>query len=391
MKLNSKFKLFMQTDLSSSDFKVLTLLYQPLIGMEANSLYSTFYQLAKRTDEMTHRMLLDILNIKQKDFIQYREKLEAFSLLETYQKNDLEYLYILKPPFSAKQFLVDTFLGTYLESEIGEKNLKNLIEIFKIEKPKTQYLENITKSFDDLYEFDSHKLLNIGYDLEGRNGNTLKLIRNGIDYEKFVESLPRGFVSPILYNENFKEKIIQLAYVYQFNINDLVQIYSNAHNGRKNITIEQINLQAKIYYEKQNQVVMVKDKEVSDDELLSSLPFKTIVEKFGSSDPFHQSMALATINDFISQNEIDLGVLNVLIIFILKNKNGILPHVNYLNKVWESWAKNGVQTPSDAIKYRDEIERKYTNNKTKTAKKVVKPDWIEEYLQEISEMEAENK
>ena len=119
MKVNSKFNLFMQTDLSASDFKVLALLYQPLLGLNAYSIYNIFYQFNKLNQLTPHHFLLDLLNIKQDEFINAREKLEALGLLETYLKNEDEYLYILKAPFTAKQFLLDTFLGTYLESEIG--------------------------------------------------------------------------------------------------------------------------------------------------------------------------------------------------------------------------------------------------------------------------------
>ncbi|MDY0278163.1 MAG: DnaD domain protein [Acholeplasma sp.] len=388
MKVNSKFKVFMQTDLSASDFKVLTMLYQPLIGAEAYAIYSTFYHLAKKSDTMSHQMFIDLLNIKLQDFSKYREKIEAFGLLETYANNEDEYTYVLKPPFSAKQFFVDTFLGTYLESEIGPKNLERLIKMFVIEKPNTKDLVNITKSFDDLYEFKTTKLLNVDYDLEGRNGNSNKLIRNSINYDEFVKLLPRALVSTNLLNNKFKQKIMQLAYVYQFSIHDLVAIYEQAHKGKKNITIEQINLQARAYYEKNNNELVALEKNVSEDALLSELPCKVIIEKYASQDPEIQARALATVNDFIGQNDIDHGVLNVLLMFILKNKDGLLPHVNYLNKVWESWRKNGVQTASDAILYKENVEKYWKTKNEKNTKKINKPNWLDEYLDEISEMEG---
>lgn len=392
MKLEDKLSIFMQTDLSTSDFKVLTFLYQPLVGIEAYAIYSVFYQLAKSEEELTHRMLLDILNIKKNDFNKYREKLEALGLLESYEKNNNEYIYILKPPFTAKQFLTDTFLGTYLESEIGEKNLKYIMEIFKVEKPVTSEFKNITKSFDDLYHFDSNKLLKVDYDLEGRNGNNSKLIKHEIDYEKFVESIPRALISPSLLNDNFKQKIVQLAFVYQFSIEDLVEIYANAHKGRKNITIAQMNLQAKLHYEKKDKNLTIMENEPNAEDALSNVSYLAIVEKFSNDDPVVKSSALSTINDFISQNEIDPGVLNVILIFLLKNKEGYLPNVNYINKVWESWAKNGVQSATDALKYKESIERSwakksgsYQGNKQE---KVNKPSWLDEYIEDIKNMEG---
>lgn len=393
MKINSKFKLFMQTDLSSSDFKVLTFLYQPLIGIEAYALYTTLYQLGRINNLISHHLVCDLLNVKQSVFIKNREKLEALGLLDSYQVNEEEYLYILKAPFSAKQFFLDTFLGTYLESEVGINNFEYLVNVFKIDKPITNHLTNITKDFEDLYQFDSTNLLNLSDDFEGRNGNSSKLIRKGINYEAFVEKLPRALKSANLLNENFKQKVIQLAFVYQYDIDQMVEIFINASKTRKHVTITQVNFEAKQYYERLNKDLIVNKVELDEFSAISSVSINSIVDKYVIDDPYQKGLALDTINTFISSNDIEVGVLNVMLMFILKNKNGILPTVGYLDKVWQSWSRNGVQTVEDAINYRNTLEltkSNYINSKTNNnkTKEVNKPDWLDEYLKEISEMEG---
>src|SRR5690554_6336508 len=161
MKVNSKFLLHINTTLSSADYKVLTLLYQPLIGINSYAIYSTFYHLVKIKDKFNHQFLFDLLNITQEEFLSSLAKLEALGLVETYEKNESEYVYVIKPPYSAKKFLSETFLGTYLESEIGTKNLNELIAMFKLEKPKLNDYKNITKTFDDVYKVSTRKLLTI--------------------------------------------------------------------------------------------------------------------------------------------------------------------------------------------------------------------------------------
>lgn len=388
MKVNSKFKLNINTDLSPKDFKVLTFLYQPLIGMKSLSLYHTFYQLSKFNNISDHQMLFDLLNITQKEFIINREKLEALGLLETYEKDKELFVYVIKPPYSARKFLVDTFLGTYLESEIGTKNLNALVEMFSVNNENIETYNNITKSFDDLYQIRSKKLLTIDKELEGRNGANNNLIRNSIDYNLFVEKLPRSLKSPILFNDNFKQKIMQLAFVYQFEIEDLINIFIEANKGRENIKVEEINLKAKMYFEKNNKSLLVEEKKENDVSKMNDLSFKTIVNKFVVNDKMEKADALNTINEFLTQNDIENGVLNVLLIFVLKNKEGILPHVNYLNKVWDAWYKDGVRTTKDAIRHREYIESSF-NNKFKTNKETVKkPDWLDEYINELEEMEG---
>ena len=386
MNVNSKFKLHINTALSSADYKVLALLYQPLVGIKAYAIYSTFYHLVKSNEITSHQVLFDLLNITQEEFLNALNKLEALGLIETYANGKTDYIYILKPPYSAKKFLTDTFLGAYLESEIGKKNLAEIINVFKVDKPDLSKYKNITKSFDDIYQVHTKKLLNIDHDLEGRNGNGHNLVRDSIDYNEFVEMLPRAIKSPSLFNDNFKQKLMQLAFVYQFDVKDMVEIYKNASKGRKDVTIEHINMQARLHYEKSNETISIKKKANDDTEIIANLSFRTVVDKFVVSDPTLRSDALNTINLFMAQNDIDLGALNVLLIFILKNKEGILPHVNYLNKVWLSWSKAGVRTAEDAINYQEHLEK--TWSKTKPKQQVNKPDWLDEYIDGLDDWEG---
>lgn len=388
MKMGSNFKLIIKTELSSADFKVLVFLYQPLIGIDTYSLYTTFYHLSKQEVYLSHKELFDILNLKQTDFIKMTEKLEAIGLLETYEKDGLEYVYILKPPYSAKKFLVDTFLGAYLESEIGKTNLNKLAGLFKVSDGINNEFNNITKSFDDLYNFKTNQTINVDFDLESRNGNNTKLIKNGINYYEFVERLPRSLKSPKLFNDNFKQQLIQIAYVYQFSIDDLINVYEKAHLGKNNIEINEINFQAKAYFESENKQIAVEKKEVTDEEALNSVPYIRIIEKYGINEVYHTSNALDTVNEFINQNEIMQGTLNVLLIYILKLKEGILPNVNYLNRVWQSWSSKGVRTVSDAIKFREDVEKNYQTNYQTKSKTVNKPEWIDKYMKELEEMEG---
>jgi len=371
MKVGSKFKLNIKTELSSADFKVLAFLYQPLIGKSAHSVYCTFYHLSKSKLQLTHQTFFDMINTTELKFKIMREKLEAIGLLETYENDKSDTIYVLKPPYSAKKFLTETFLGAYLESEIGSKNLKSLAELFKVESDMDGNFVNVTKSFDDLYHFKSKELLSINFDLEERNGNNTKMIKNGINYYEFVEKLPRALKSPQLFNENFKQKLIQLAYVYQFSISDLIKVYEKASVGKSDPSFENISFQAKNYYESLNKEIMVSRNELSEEEVLNNVPFIQIIEKYSGEDVYLRASALDTVNDFINQNEIMQGTLNVLLIFILKNKNGVLPHVNYLNKVWRSWAKKGVKTASDAIKLQRKLKLTINRNINKKLLKMI--------------------
>ena len=81
-----------KTILGDFDRKLLILLYQPIIGSIAISLYFTLWsyldQAETSSTEWTHHQLMTSMRMKLKEIIQAREKLEAIGLMKTYQKKD---------------------------------------------------------------------------------------------------------------------------------------------------------------------------------------------------------------------------------------------------------------------------------------------------------------
>ena len=75
---------------------------------------------------------------------------------------------------------------------------------------------------------------------------------------------------------------------------------------------------------------------------------------------------------------------------ILKYKEGILPHVSYLEKVLETWFKQGIATTEDAFELvlRGDFEKGTTTTKG-SKKKKQNPKWVDEYLQELKEWGGE--
>ncbi|HIT43434.1 TPA: DnaD domain protein, partial [Candidatus Avacholeplasma faecigallinarum] len=67
--------------------------------------------------------------------------------------------------------------------------------------------------------------------------------------------------------------------------------------------------------------------------------------------PNYPEKYLQTINDIYANIELPRGVLNCMIIKVLKEKGGDLPSLNYFKKMSETWIKDNVFTTVDAIKY----------------------------------------
>lgn len=384
MRNSSQFQLHKRSDLSALDYKVLALLYQPLLGLDAHSLYLTFYHLVNKTNKntYTHQELLDLINKKQNEFLKIRYKLEALNLLEVYQKEH-HYIYFLKSPLTAKQFLLDTVFGSYLQSEIGEKNLNFLANLFKIEIPNLDEYKNITKTFDSLYEFKSTSLLSLDYELEGRKQNGGSLLNYKFNYEKFVESVPERLKNTSLLTGRFKDMITKIAFVYQFDVSDMVQIYEDAYVIGQAINFSHLNLKAKQYYESKHQMLSIKEKDLPANTIMDQIAPQVIIQKYAKTD--QHGLALLTATQLIERNSVDIGIINVMLMHVLKFKDGILPNYNYLEKVLHTWLNKGVRTTEDALNLVTEVETKW-QAKTKPQKE--EPEWLQRYLDDLANMEG---
>ncbi|AUD64954.1 hypothetical protein BK011_04405 [Tenericutes bacterium MZ-XQ] len=384
MRNSSTFRIHKSFDLSSQDFKVLALLYQPLLGVEAHSLYITFYQLNHQQPEikLEHQQLFDLLDLRQTDFLKMRNKLEALNLLEVYQQTD-DYIYVVKTPLSAKQFLLDTVFGSYLQSEIGEKHVDWIASLFKIEVPSLDGYNNITKPFDSMYEFKSLNLLKLDYEFQGRKQNGGSHIGYHFDYNKFVEMLPERLKNSQLLNQRLQKQISKIAFVYQFNIEDMVEIYIEATKSKQTANFQALNHKAKLYYENKNQILSIKEKEIPKTDLIKTLPPQVIIQKYSKLD--FQGIALQTATSLIERNHVDPGIINVILMLVLKQKDGVLPGLKYMETVLHDWLNKGILTTEDALNYSTQLE--HTWGKKKKVQKVNEPDWMDDYVKELEKME----
>ena len=362
MKNSSTFNLSIHSDLANQDFKVLALLYQPLLGVAAHALFITFYQLNDKgkQKQYTHQQLFDLLNLKQTEFLKMRNKLEALNLLEVYHASD-SYIYVMKTPLSAKQFLLDTVFGSYLQSEIGEKNVDMIANLFKIETTKLDGYQNITKSFDSMYEFKSLNLLKWDHKFKGRKQNGGSHIGSHFDFNQFVEALPVRLKNSQLLNQRLQEQIAKIAFVYQFGIKDMVEVYIHASQSRQNVNFQALNHKAKLHYEGKNKSLAIKEKDIPKTDLIKTIPPQVIIQKYSKTDT--QGVALSTATLLIERNHVDPGIINVILMLVLKQKGGVLPGLKYMETVLHDWLNKGIQTTEDALNHSTKLENKWGNKK----------------------------
>ena len=81
-----------KTVINDTDRKIVSMLYQPIIGFTAASLYFTLLDDLDKSSLMseaqTHHHLMATMQLRLEDIMVAREKLEAVGLLKTYLKNN---------------------------------------------------------------------------------------------------------------------------------------------------------------------------------------------------------------------------------------------------------------------------------------------------------------
>jgi replication initiation and membrane attachment protein len=123
--------------LQEYDRKILTMLYQPLVGTTCFGLYMTLWSELEQDrlwgKESTHHHLMSMMQINLKAIYHERLKLEGIGLLKTYIKEEDDvrvFIYELIPPLTPHQFFNDGVLNVYLYNRLGKSIFQKVKNYF---------------------------------------------------------------------------------------------------------------------------------------------------------------------------------------------------------------------------------------------------------------------
>lgn len=358
----SKFNIYSSFTLSSDDVSVISLLYTPLMGSDALMLYLGFTSLLERnnlkSEEITHQDFFDIYSLTPASFTKARIKLEGIGLLITYQNPDGNYIYVVCPPLTAKNFIKDATLGLYLYAKTSKETFEFIANHFKIEVIDKAKAQNITKSFDEVYSsqvdaeytFDKFK-----YILGKKPNKNLTINNYNFDFDFFCKGINLDFLGEVGITKTFREQICNLAFGYGFNETDMIDLYTESINRQNLFDYRLLKKKANILFNYKKNLkapkLVSKDDDMVDNkeliEYLENTPAEVLLEHRLKTYP---DKYLDTVVDIYSNIDLPRGVLNAMILKVLGEKD-TLPTLNYFKKVAETWIKDNVFTTSDAIKY----------------------------------------
>ncbi len=402
-KLQDEFVIYSKSNLSMVDINVLNLLYLPVMGVNAISLYSVVNSLITDNNPFTTtiNVLKDLLNISLDDFIEAYDKLQAFALLDVYVRGS-SFILTLNHPMTPKGFLQDSLFGNFLYSEVGDTNFKLLQKRFEVDVPKLKSAINVTKSFSDVYKY---KPIARDFEIPGNFKDRLyksdvNLTNIAFDFELFRNGLSKSEQIPEVNYPVFEKYITKTAFVYNFSEEDMRKVFKDSIiNGEFNYNV--LSKKANSHYRGLTGIRTSTFVEVNKNQYQVSNDDKTTVEYFETASTYDvlktlsnnqepQDFDLATIEQFYQDNDVSRGVLNALIMLAFRQTGGTLPHTNYLSKILGEWKRNDVKSFTEAVQYikhrnnimRDKQTKRNTGNKGKD-KKVITNSYADDFLNEL--------
>jgi replication initiation and membrane attachment protein len=394
MELNGldKFKLITYQNLDLDERNVITLLYQPLLGCDAFTLYLTLWSLIERarlkSPEYLHLKVYDIMRISPKQFLRARQKLEAIGLLVAYKNEDI-FLYELKAPLSAEEFIKDGSLGAYLFSRLGKENFDDLVNLFRISKSEKEGFTNITTNFDEVFE-SLPRPIETNDDFISKSKAKFH-INHSFNFEIFIDGLSKNFVDRRKISKAIKEKIMNISYVYNLDEFTMQKVFMDSVDKNRNIDIEKLSYNARKWFEFERETIFeetkIKNKKeaVSYEELLNRCKTDTpsiILAILSNGKP--SVTELKVVEKLIDNYEFKIEVINFLLVYVI----GLLeefPSYNYFDKIAIEWQRKKVNNIDDAIKVIKNRQTRLENHKNKPKGKNLIPkdvesDWFDEYM-----------
>ena len=391
-----------KTILHDEDRKILTDLYLPIIGADAVMLYFCLWSSLDSSQivskDFSHQKLVSSLRMTINEIYDNRSKLEAIGLIKTLVKEGEvnNYIYELYSPASATEFLSHPILNIVLYSNIGKIEYDNLVKAYKLPRFNTSNYNDITKSFNDVFESIGMTSYDLSLD-DIRKYNKLKLnINSNFDFNFLINSMPRNIDVNRVFTKEIKELIINLSFIYDIDAIHMSNIIKGCLNERGTINKELLRKSSRNYYQFDNGGVLPTIIDNSQPEYLrrpvgytsnrakmiytfeTISPRELLIKKNNGSEPTRRDLKL--LEDLLVDYKLKPGVVNVLIDYILNVNDKKLTR-SYVETLAGEWQRLGIETVEDAMN-RAEKEHKKRNKKVVKNENInVKtPDWFDKNI-----------
>lgn len=395
------------------DRHLLTMLYQPIVGANAISLYfslCTYLDKAEIiSDVWTHHHLITNMRMSLDDITVAREKLEAVGLLKSYVKKAHmnQFVYELYSPLSALEFFNNPLLSTVLYNDVGETEYQKLVSYFSIPKVPLDGYEDITCRFQDVFEMeDITNFEQLLEDLKHTTKNKIEIMAS-IDLEHIFSMIPEEMLNLRTITKETKEFLYRISFVYGFTDEEMIELLKSSLTLKRTIDKEKFVENARNYYKfehlgnlpslalktqpeylrKKNKTTSLRDKKIYEFETMT--PHDYLYSRHTGTRLTSQEIAI--LDYLLMEMNLNPGVVNVILDYVLtESDNKLVP--TYVESVAGLFSRSQIKTVEDAmvLAEKEHNKRKQAVSKTRSKHQEKKPDWMDKKF-EIKEATEEEQ
>lgn len=361
--------------LTDQDRQLVTLLYKPIIGIEAMSLYFTLWAESEYhpAEPVSHYFLMDVLGMPLKKIFDARVSLEAIGLLKTWKQDKSDqrlFIYEVLAPLTAHAFFSEPILATSLYSVIHEKAYIKVRDRFMKKQQTHQDFENVSRELKDVYK-SNHDYNKLGHIFDNTpteevsRPSKLPFYSLDFDFDLLKSGLSEVMIPSHVLTLPVKELIAKVAFLYSFNPIDMQKVVMLAIDDQNRITEERLKKSAADFYkltvsskppklikqventtEPANSIVKSSKDELLIKYLEETPPLEVLRDISKGREPMPIEVELA--NELVMKYELPPPVVNVLLQFVLIRAKMKL-NKNYVHKIAAHWQRENVQTAREAI------------------------------------------
>lgn len=361
-----------KTILNLEDRDNLIMLYEPIMGPLAVSLYLTLWRDLKnnsfKSEEYNHHHLMSIMKLDLKSIKEARCALESLGLLKTYvKKGDIyTYVYELYSPMSPREFLNHPVLNVVLYNNIGKKEYDAIKKSYEKKSMTLGDYEDITSSLN--MTFASSNILPEVDATERVKQNVGA--KNVIDFDMLIASIPKDILNEKAFNKRTRELIENLAFVYNLDTLQFSEIIKNVINERGFIVAEELRKLARNYYTYHNNgklpTLVYQEEKTGILENMSkrdkiiyvfenTKPYDFLKSKYHGITPTNRDLKL--LETLCCDLNLKPAVVNVLIDYVLKKNDNKL-NKNFVETIAGQWVRSGVKTAREAMSLAEKEQKK---------------------------------
>jgi len=405
-----------KTVITSNDKKIITMLYQPIIGYTACSLYFTLLDDLDKKEQVsnpiTHHHLMAIMQLKLEEIVKAREKLEAIGLLKSYLKKESvnKYVYLLFSPLSANEIFNHPILNIVLYNNLGKEEYDKLVNYYKVPRISLKDYEDITLSFDDVFSPIAGRSIDVQDDIVKKNSNSI-LLNKCIDFDFLISSIPKEMVNEKCFSSDIKELINSLAFTYNIDDDTMISLVRDSLNEKGNIDKTILRKSCRNYYQFEEAgrlPTMVYHRQpdylkkpVGDSSKWAKMvytfenisPYDYLRAKYKGAEPTARDLRL--IENLLIDQKLAPGVVNVLLAYVLKINNQRL-NKSYIETIVGQWKRLNIETVEDAMKITEKEHKKMkkiigkeTPKRTSSKKVEQLPAWFDKDLDKTTPSDEE--